>query len=247
LKILLLDIETAPNLAYVWGLWEQNVSLSQIHKDNYILSWSAKWLGEEEVFFSSRQHSKEKDLLSKMWKLLDEADAVVHYNGKRFDIPWLQGAFVRLNFLPPSPFKQIDLLETVKRQFRFPSNKLEYVCKAFGLGEKIKTDFELWVGCIEGEEESWNKMSEYNKNDTLILEQLYFKLLPWIKGHTNYGLFTYGEKPVCPNCGSTNLQRRGITTTLASVYQRYRCSSCGHWSKDNKILNRKQFKTTSIQ
>jgi len=30
MQILLLDIETAPNTAHVWGLWNQNVSLNQL-------------------------------------------------------------------------------------------------------------------------------------------------------------------------------------------------------------------------
>jgi chromosome partitioning protein len=30
LKVLLLDIETSPNLAHVWGIWQQNVGLSQL-------------------------------------------------------------------------------------------------------------------------------------------------------------------------------------------------------------------------
>ena len=80
------------------------------------------------------------------------------------------------------------------------------------------------------------------------MEQLYIKFIPWIKGHANYGLYSDGESPMCPNCGSTHLQKRGLAHTLASTFQRYKCMNdkCGHWSKDNKPLNRKQFKTTSI-
>ena len=247
MKILLLDIETAPNLAHVWGLWDQNVGLPQLLDSGYILSWAAKWYKEKEVKFASLQYHTKKEMLVEMWDLLNEADAVVHYNGRRFDVPYLNAEFVQIGLLPPSPFKQIDLLETVKKQFKFPSNKLEYVVKALGVGEKFKNSgHELWIGCMVNNPDAWKEMSTYNIQDVNILQALYEKLIPWIKGHANYSLYSDGSVPVCPNCGGKHLHKRGFTHTLASIYQRYRCADCGHWSKDNKILNKKQYKTTSI-
>lgn len=246
MKILLLDIETAPNLAYVWGLWEQNVALTQLVEQDYLLCWAAKWYGEDKVIHSTVWDDGKYKMMKDMWKLLDEADAVVHYNGKKFDIPWINREMLLEGMLPPSPYRQIDLLETVKKTFRFPSNKLEFVAKELGVGKKINTNFELWVGCIKGDKESREKMSEYNVNDTILLERVYEVLLPWIKGHANHALFSDGSAPICPNCGSDKLHKRGLTHTLASVFQRYRCTNCGHWSKDSKRLNSKQYKTTSI-
>lgn len=247
MKILLLDIENSPHLGHVWGLWQQNISLSQLQESAYVMCWAAKWLGEDYVYFDSIHQSSKKKMIKSIHKLLDEADAVVHYNGIKHDIPLLNKEFLQLGLTPPSPYKQIDLLQTAKKQFKFPSNKLEYVCKALGVGHKIQTiGHELWTRCMAGDEEAWLMMEEYNVNDVIILEQVYNKLLPWIKGHANYSLYSE-DKRVCPNCGSDNLHKRGFTQTLASVYQRYRCNSCGHWSKDNKILNSKQYKMTSIQ
>src|ERR1035437_10416966 len=45
-KVLIFDIETAPIIAHVWGLWENNVGLNQIVSDWHVLSWSAKWLDD---------------------------------------------------------------------------------------------------------------------------------------------------------------------------------------------------------
>lgn len=247
IKILLLDIENSPSVAHVWGLWQQNVSLSQLQESAYVMCVAAKWLGEDEMFYYSLHENGRKRMLKKIHKLLDEADAVVHYNGIRHDIPLLNKEFIEMGMLPPSPYKQIDLLVTAKRQFKFPSNKLEYVCKALGVGQKLKTiGHELWTRCMAGDAEAWDMMKEYNINDVIILEEVYNKLLPWIQRHTNYSIHNAVAALCCPKCGGTHLQKRGYARTLASVFQRYQCKDCGSWLKDNTILNRKDFKTSEI-
>lgn len=248
MRILLLDIETSPNLAYVWGLWQQNVAINQLVAPTEILSWAAKWYGEDEIFFDSTERKSTKRMLRKMHKLLNEADAVVHYNGIRFDIPHLNREFIVHGYAPPSPFKQIDLLRTAKGQFKFPSNKLDYVSNALGVGSKLKHQgFDLWTACMAGDAEAWETMRAYNIQDVLLLEKVYVKLIPWIKGHANHSLFADGTKAVCPNCGGHHLQKRGKYKTLASVFQRFQCQDCGAWSKDNIRINRKEYKTTEAR
>lgn len=247
MRILLLDIETAPNLAYVWKLWDENVGLEMLLEETYMLCWAAKWLDSDYVYYDSVNSSSRKSMLKNMHKLLDEADAVVTYNGDRFDIPHLNREFLEEGLLPPSPYKQIDLYKTVKKQFKFPSNKLQYVAHALKVGSKVKhIGFELWHRCIKKDPEAWAMMEDYNVQDVVLLEKVYKKILPWIKGHANHSLYAE-DKLVCPNCGSTHLVKRGFAYTLASQYQRYKCGSCGHWSKDSKILNRNHLKTTSVQ
>ena len=72
MKVLFLDIETSPNVAYVWGLWQQNVAISQLKENSITLCWAAKWLGEEEVMFDSVFQSSPKKMLRRIHKLLDE-------------------------------------------------------------------------------------------------------------------------------------------------------------------------------
>lgn len=237
-KILLVDIETAPNLVHCWGLWQQNISLNQIIKPGYTLCWAAKWLGEDEMFFSSIYKNKPKQMLKKIHELLNEADAVVHYNGDRFDIPTLNKDFLQHGFTPASPSKQMDLLTVVKKQFRFPSNKLDYVSKALGVGSKTKHEgHELWIKCMENDPVAWSKMEEYNKQDVLLLERVYGKIKPWIKNHISFSMLSE-DGLVCPNCGSKHYHKRGFAFTSASKFQRYHCAnkSCGNWFRGNKNL-----------
>jgi predicted RNA-binding Zn-ribbon protein involved in translation (DUF1610 family) len=231
LKILLLDIETAPNVVHVWGLWQQNVGINQILDSGYVMCWAAKWLGHDQIFFDSVKASGAKRMLEQVHALIEQADAIIHYNGNKFDIPTLNKEFLLHKMLPPAPPKQIDLLRVAKSQFRFPSNKLDYVAKALGVGQKIKhAGHELWIRCLANEEAAWKEMQEYNVNDVIILEAVYHRLLPWIKNHPNVGLH-HDVNDVCPNCGSHHLERRGFSYTAAAKYQRYQCKACGTWSR----------------
>jgi DNA polymerase elongation subunit (family B) len=233
LKILVLDIETAPNEAYVWGLWQQNVGINQIKENGYVLCWSAKWVDGDKIVCLNKTHPQ---FLQIIHQLLSEADAVVHFNGKRFDIPILNGEFIKAGMLPPATYKQIDLKDVVKSSFRFPSNKLAYVTKVLGVGEK-KADmvFEDWVGCINNDPEAWKKMMEYNIHDVTITEALYKKLVPWIKNHPNVGLY-HDNAHSCPNCGGAHLERRGFAYTALGKFQRFQCKDCGTWSRDRKNM-----------
>lgn len=236
MKILLLDCETAPNLAYVWGLWQQNVGINQIESAGYTMCWAAKWLGEDKMMFDSVRKSGEKRMLQRIHKLLDQADAVVHYNGVKFDIPTLNKEFIKQQMAPPSPYKHIDLLLHCRRLFRFESNKLDYVAQALGLGGKVKHEgFELWRACMSGDAAAWKRMEEYNKQDVVLLEKLYAEVRPWINSHPNVSV--HKEMKCCPNCGSESFNARGYQVARAGKYRRYQCNSCGHWFKDAKRVS----------
>lgn len=234
-KILLLDIETSPNTAHVWGIWQQNIGLNQLLESSYTLCYAAKWLGEDqELMFGSVNDTNAYDMLEKIHSLIDEADAVVHYNGSKFDMPTLNKEFLLHGFPPPSPVKQIDLLQVAKKQFRFVSNKLDYVSQALGLGKKTEhMGHELWIKCMAGDPAAWALMEEYNKNDVILLEKVYYKLRPWIRQHLNLAMFNDTEI-VCPNCGSNNHQSRGSARTVLNVYKRHQCNDCGNWFRSTK-------------
>ena len=160
--------------------------------------------------------------------LMNEADAICHYNGTKFDIPTLNKEFLLEGLDPPSHYSEIDLLRTVRRRFRFPSNKLDYVAQQLGLGSKVKhMGMDLWRGCMAGDEKSWKVMERYNKQDVVLLQKLYKKLLPWIPNHPNHGVFVNSDKPICRNCGSKDVKENGIQRNATLSYQRYRCNSCG--------------------
>lgn len=238
-KILFLDIETAPILGYVWQLFDQNVALNQIHTDWSILSWSAKWLHSKEVLYMDVRGEKDlendKKILKAMWSLLDEADIIVTQNGKKFDQKKLNARFIVHGFRPPSTYKHIDTLQIAKKHFGFTSNKLEYMAsklctKYKKLAHKKFPGFELWRECLAGNVAAWDEMKRYNVRDTLVLEELYHKLMPWDGAAINFALYHPGEDHVCA-CGSKSFQRRGFHFTQTGKFQRFQCRDCGAWSR----------------
>lgn len=236
MNLLFLDLETSPNTAYVWGLYKENIPLARLIETSKVLCWSAKWYGEEVIEGSDIKAEPPEFMLAHIHNLLNEADAVVHYNGSSFDIPVLNKEFLLYGFTPPSPYKQIDLLQTVRKQFKFTSNKLDHVCQELGLGKKDDTTFTLWVDCMKGDPAAWDLMRKYNKQDVVLLERLYNKLLPWIRSSTNYGLYKEEDNLVCPNCGSKHYHKRGVYYTATRKYQRYQCQSCYNWFRDTKAI-----------
>lgn len=235
-KILFLDIETAPNLGYTWGKWEQNVI--EFKDDWHMLSFSVKWLDEAktEVFglpdFAGYAKDKKNDkkLCQKMWEYFDKAEVIVAHNGNSFDIKKANARFLIHGLKPPTPYKTIDTKLVAKRYFKFDSNSLNDLARQLGLGKKMDTGgFELWLGCMAGDMKAWAKMLKYNKQDVVLLEKVYLKLRDWMVNHPNTNLM-YGTTNHCPNCNSSHMQRRGLTMTRTTLQQRYQCQDCGSWS-----------------
>jgi hypothetical protein len=245
IRVLRIDIETAPNLAYVWGLFKETVVIDRLIEPGYTLCYAAQWEGEEEMLFDSVHQSPMDDMLSDLHDLLEEADVVVHYNGKKFDMPVINREFVKHGFLPPSPYQQIDLYHTVRRNFRFASNKLDFVARELGLGAKVQhKGMDLWKDCMatmdydfgeqcpEHIEQAWKEMQQYNEQDVVLLGRLYERLQPWVPNHPNRALFMdVDADPACPSCGSSDVRFKGYKHTRTMRYKQYQCNDCGSWSR----------------
>ena len=234
-KVLILDIETAPIRAYVWGIWNQNVGTNQIESDWFCLTWAAKWLFEDKVY-SGKLTPKEvkgqddKRIIKGIWEMVNEADIVIAHNGEKFDMPKLNARFIINGLQPPLPYQTIDTLKHIRRQFGFTSNKLDYVNKLLNLQRKSETGgFELWEKCMQGSTEALDLMEIYNINDVRILEETYLHIRAWIKPHPNMGLFILDESQSrCPSCGSADLEESGKHYhTTANIYVACRCTNCG--------------------
>jgi hypothetical protein len=247
-KILVLDIETSPILAYVWGLFDQHIPLEMIVEDWSVLSWAAKWVGSNEIIYEDVSKQKnikdDKRILQKIRDLLDEADIILTQNGKRFDKKKLYARFILNGIQPPSSFRHIDTLEIAKKHFGFTSNKLQYMtenlCTKFvKSGHKKFPGNQLWIECLKGNPEAWAEMKEYNPMDILSLEELYLEhLRKWDKT-INFNVYTDDEYDIC-SCGSKDFRKAGFFYSNLGKYQKYICKSCGAESADRENLLSKE-------
>lgn len=229
-RVLIYDIETAPLLGYCWSLWDNNIGLNQIHSDWHVLSWAAKFLGEDDVYYQDQRNAvnveDDKELLEGIWKLLDECDFVITQNGKKFDQKKLNARFIINGMKPPSTYRHIDVLQIAKAQFGFTSNKLQYMtdtlCKKYKKSGHAKfSGFELWSECLRGNLEAWSEMENYNILDILSLEELYTIISPWDAKLPNFEV--YNDEP------SLNEEwvKEGFVYSNLGKYDRYRNTLTG--------------------
>lgn len=238
MRILIIDIETRPNLAWCWGLFDQTISLNQIERVGSVISWAAKWHDKRDVMFASDHHDGHKSMVKQAWKLLDEADVVVGYNSKSFDMKHLAREFILMDLPPPSHYIDVDLLTVVKQRFKFLSNKLQHVSQELGIGSKTQHDgFDLWLRCMQGDDKSWQTMRKYNRQDVLLTERLYNRLLPWIRTHPSRALYG-GDDDCCPKCGHDELVNRKYYTTRTGRYVTRQCKACKSYSRSSKPIAR---------
>jgi hypothetical protein len=259
-RVLLFDIETAPILAYCWGIFDQNIALNQIHTDWHVLSWAAKWLNDppSKVMYMGQKNAKnienDKKILQGIWKLLDEADIVITQNGISFDQKKLNARFLLNGMQPPSSFKHIDTLRIAKKHFAMTSNKLEYMADKLNVKyKKLKhkkfPGFEMWQECLKGNKEAWDCMEKYNKYDVLVLEEVYKKLIPW-ENSINFNIYRNEGSDIC-TCGSSNLMKNGFYYSSAGKFTRYRCRDCGKETRGKTNLltvsHRKSLKLGTVR
>lgn len=243
-NILILDIETAPKIAYVWRFFKENVGAKQVLDHGHIMSYAAKWLDNDEIMYEENRKEDDGKIVSSLVKLFDAADIVVAHNGDRFDFPQVMGRALVHGIDPPSPYKIVDTLKVAKREFGFPSNSLAYLAMVLGCDEKEShknfPGFELWLECLRGNDDAWEEMKVYNIQDVVTLEEIYLKMRPFIRNHPNVGVFDEKDSPVCPKCGSDHLQWRGYAYTNVGKFHRFQCQGCGGWGRTRYTLRGKE-------
>lgn len=247
LKVLVFDIERSPMLAHVWGLRDQNISLKHVIRESHILSFAAKWLGapaSEVIYHDQRKAkdiTKDKPLLKKIWKLLDEADIVVTHYGSGFDSPVLNAGFIANNMKPPSDYRHLDTFKIATRVAKFQSNKLEYLtdklCTKYKkLSHEKYPGMELWNACLQGDQKAWKEMEKYNIHDVLSTEELFTKLQPWIPDSMPDVYWISDDARECRKCGRTGtMVSKGFRWTKRYKYRRYQCTKCGSCARGGRI------------
>lgn len=230
MKILFFDIENTPVTTLAWGVYEQNAVA--LVKDWELLSVAYAWglTGRIEVLDRSGE-SSDRQLTRRLWRLINEADVVIAHNAAEFDIKKANAKFAEYRLGPPSPYAVVDTLKIARSKFKFTKNSLDALAERFGVTRKMQNEgIKLWQGCMDNKVDSWRQMRQYNKQDIVVLREVYKVLAPFASPRQHVGIGK-SDKPQCPRCASEKVHRRGVSSTQVIKYWRYQCKACGYWSR----------------
>jgi DNA polymerase elongation subunit (family B) len=249
IKRLFFDIETSPNIGMFWAAgYKKNISHESIIKERAIICIAYKWAGDDKTYFLAwDKNQDDKTLLEKFIKIANEADELVGHNGDRFDLPWIRTRCL-YHRIPVFPnYITIDTLKSAKSKFYFNSNKLDYIAKFLGLGQKLHTNYDLWKNIIlNKDEKALQEMIEYCKNDVILLEKVYNELANYIPAKTHHGVLQGNDKCTCPECGSENMvYSKKRMTALGTSRIQLQCKDCGKYHTVSEktyqqLLNKKE-------
>lgn len=256
-NILVIDIERQGALMDdVWEGKQYNnwVGPGRVIEPSRTICFAYRWIGERKTHFvaewdwdlpqdntSPAPGGGHRLMIEAARDLLDEADYVVGWNSKNFDVKHLNAGFFNYGITRPMPHVDIDLMLQNKRAMLLPAKSLSYVTKLKGHAGKIKTDPKLRrrLRFSAGDDlaKAKREMERYNKRDVNETLAVYYDMRPWITG-MNLGLYNEDGELQCPNCESTHLHRKGIQAGQSYAYQRYQCQNCGKPVKDTRMLTK---------
>ena len=237
MRRLFYDLEVSPNVVFSWNVgYDIRLNPNSIIKERAVICIGYKWQHEKEAKCLSWDEKQcDKKMLLEFLEIAGRADELVAQNGDKFDLPWLKTRWLFHGVKTIPRFKTADTLQWARRQFRFNSNKLDYMAEFLGIGNKLHTDFDLWRDIVLNKDKAaMKKMVDYCKQDVLLLERVWNRLQLAVSPKQHNAVLLGGSKWQCPRCASDEVQLRGKSTTAGgTIHHRAQCMNCGGWFQMN--------------
>ena len=230
-KRLFFDIETSYCTGWFWRpQFKTSISYDQIINNSAIICICYKWEDEKEVYalhWDAKQNDKK--MLQQFIEVANVANELVGHNGDKFDLAWIRTRclFHKINVFPN--YTTIDTLKVARSKFKFNSNKLNYIAQFLGIGQKIKTEFDLWKDiALKNDKVAMAKMIKYCKMDVILLEKVYKRLSNHVASKTHYGVIFGEDRGSCPECGSDELVKSNKRVMASGTVKiQFKCKVCG--------------------
>ncbi len=244
-RILILDVERLDGITQQHWWDRGDLKNRYIHHETVIREprttiACAKWYDQPDVMrFAEWDEGGRKPFLRKVHTLMAEADIIVGHYLDQADVPWLKGDFYlprighphRPNLKPLPPFKTVDTLKVLRREFKAgaPFKSLDAVCQIVGIPAKTdKYDARRMERAVTDKSvEDRERLVEYCAGDVIATQWLYDWLRPHIKNHP--ALFVDGQSKLdtCRACGGVTkpIAKRYVADVL--TYSMQRCTTCG--------------------
>lgn len=237
-KILVWDIENLPNRGYFFRTYDTTIPNQFVSKTHSIISIAYKFIGDKQTSVISladfpKEYAKDtyndKKVVEAFSEVYNSADYIVAHYGDRHDTPMLHTRLLLNNLPPLRNVQTIDTYKLVKRHFKLNTNKLDHLGFWLEQGVKHNMSAQDWVDCAEGNIKAVKKMAEYNKQDVLLLERIFLKLLPYLQTKLNINIGIEGAEESCPHCGSSHAINRGYYYTKTNRKLTKQCKNCNHY------------------
>lgn len=249
IKIVSFDLEVSPALGRFYPpLWETRIL--KLEERQKLMSFAYQIVGEKKIISRCLADLKgykknprdDKALVKELHEVMSNADVLLGQNSDQFDVKMANYFFVMNGLSSIPPKKQIDTKKIAKRYFRFPSNKLDDLGEALGVGKKTKTTHsDLWEDCyLDQDLKAWKLMNKYCEQDVRVTTAVYLKLRPFMRTHPNIARMT-GDHDSCPTCGLNDFTRvKAYRFTNTSKYTQYVCTICEEYFTDRKAETEKE-------
>lgn len=232
-KRLFFDIETSPNLVFSWNVgYDIRIDYDNIIKERAIICICYKYEGEDKVHSLSWDKGDDEKMLRKFVDVINDADEVIGHNSDKFDVKWVRTRCIFHGIYMDHNIKSIDTLKAARGKFKFNSNKLDYIGKYLGMGQKMDTGgFSLWKDIVlKNDRKALKKMVDYCKQDVILLEGIFKKINPYIPVKTNAAIMYDRDIIHCPEClsGKVCVNKRRISAAGLISYG-MQCKDCGKY------------------
>ena len=239
MKTLIYDIETTLMRLWSFHLGKQRFQPSQIYEgDGFdIICICYSWLEDpkNKVYSLDWDYKKQdsKQMIKEFDKIIKSADLVIGKNSNKFDNRYINTMRL-VHDLPPMPewvFYTDDLETQIRRFFRLPSYKLDYISSIFGLGGKRKMELKDWIDIkmkTKDGKKAFDKMIDYCKKDVADTKALVKKIWPHVDPKFNCAARSIER--CCKLCGSMNIHKNGVRQSGKTVYQNFFCKEHGGYA-----------------
>ncbi len=261
-KKIIWDIENVPMILADFSLYRQGMhNYDNVLQESFMICVCWKELGKGKIHSVSLLDDPKRfkadptddyHVVKTIRDLFDDdIDLLIGHNIINFDWKILNTRMISHGLDPLPKPRMADTLRMARREFKFPSNKLDSIAKYLGEGAKIITPKGLWIDTLMGKRKAVKDMVDYCKGDINISETIYLRLRPYDRLHPNLsvkdGLIKDGEIPTtkdlyCPKCGEKGkLIKQGIATLNSGRYQKYQCRAdkCRGWSRGRRNMDSK--------
>jgi uncharacterized protein YprB with RNaseH-like and TPR domain len=124
----------------------------------------------------------DKHVVCKIRDILNNADMLISWNGRRFDWKFLQTRLMMHGETPLQPALHIDVYYQSRYKLLLASNRLDHVDRFLhGDSEKTSLHGQIWQKAACGDRGSLDYVVEHCEKDVGVLERVFYDLKPFIK------------------------------------------------------------------